>query len=58
MPPKEVRSNFIKLEKLGDESSKLPSGVMGPFINDEYSDVTFTLYALKNKRYATAKTCS
>ena len=50
MPPKEVAEQFYQArKKLGDESSKLPSGVMGPFINDEYSDVTFTLYALKTK---------
>ena len=50
MPPKEVAEQFYQArKKLGDESSKLPSGVMGPFINDEYSDVTFTLYALKAK---------
>lgn len=50
MPPKEVAEQFYQArKKLGDESLKLPSGVMGPFINDEYSDVTFTLYALKAK---------
>ena len=50
MPPKEVAEQFYQArKKLGDESSKLPSGVMGPFINDEYSDVTFSLYALKAK---------
>lgn len=50
MPPKEVAEQFYQArKKLGDESSKLPSGVMGLFINDEYSDVTFTLYALKAK---------
>jgi multidrug efflux pump subunit AcrB len=25
----------------------LPTGALGPFVNDEYSDVTFALYALK-----------
>lgn len=50
MPPKEVAEQFYQArKKLGDESLNLPSGVMGPFINDEYSDVTFTLYALKAK---------
>jgi multidrug efflux pump subunit AcrB len=50
MPPKEVAEQFYQArKKLGDESSNLPAGVMGPFINDEYSDVTFTLYALKAK---------
>ena len=36
-------------KKLGDEARNLPSGVLGPFVNDEYSDVSFALYALKAK---------
>ena len=36
-------------KKLGDEALRLPRGVIGPLINDEYGDVTFTLYALKSK---------
>ncbi|MGV1754220.1 efflux RND transporter permease subunit [Agrobacterium sp. CG674] len=36
-------------KKLGDEARNLPPGVMGPFVNDEYSDVSFGLYALKAK---------
>lgn len=49
-PPKEVEQEFYQArKKLGDEALKLPQGVMGPFINDEYSDVTFGLYALKAK---------
>jgi len=47
-PPKEVPEEFYQArKKLGDEQLKLPPGVLGPFINDEYSDVTFGLYALK-----------
>ena len=34
-------------KKLGDEARNLPPGVLGPFVNDEYSDVSFALYALK-----------
>ncbi|RTL46389.1 MAG: efflux RND transporter permease subunit [Burkholderiales bacterium] len=49
-PPKEVPEEFYQVrKKLGDEVKKLPSGVIGPFVNDEYSDVTFALYALKAK---------
>lgn len=49
-PPKEVQEQFYQArKKLGDEASKLPQGVMGPFVNDEYGDVTFALYALKAK---------
>src|SRR4030095_12562034 len=33
-------------KKLGDEARNLPPGVLGPFVNDEYSDVSFALYAL------------
>ena len=47
-PPGEVPEQFYQArKKLGDERFKLPQGSIGPFINDEYSDVTFALYALK-----------
>src|SRR5216110_3193308 len=29
------------------EARKLPAGVQGPFVNDEYSDVIFAVYALE-----------
>lgn len=49
-PPPEVPGEFYQArKKLGDEVLKLPRGVIGPLINDEYGDVTFTLYALKSK---------
>ncbi|MDF2569637.1 MAG: Acr/RND family transrane transporter, partial [Sporomusa sp.] len=32
-----------------DEVSNLPAGIIGPLVNDEYSDVTFALFALKAK---------
>ena len=48
MPPSEVQNEFYQArKKLGDEARNLPAGVIGPIINDEYSDVTFSLYALK-----------
>ncbi|MEG8016976.1 efflux RND transporter permease subunit [Sphingomonas sp. LR55] len=34
---------------MSDEAPSLPRGVVGPFVNDEYGDVTFALYALKAK---------
>src|SRR5687767_15786678 len=47
-PPKDVPEQFYQArKKLGDEASNLPRGVIGPLVNDEYSDVTFALYALK-----------
>lgn len=49
-PPKEVAGEFYQTrKKLGDEAPNLPRGVLGPFINDEYGDVEFALYALKAK---------
>ncbi|MFZ2854240.1 MAG: efflux RND transporter permease subunit [Rhodocyclaceae bacterium] len=47
-PPAEVPEQFYQArKKLGDEAGKLPRGVIGPLVNDEYADVTFALYALK-----------
>src|SRR5215831_7826272 len=47
-PPAEVPEQFYQArKKLGDEARNLPIGAFGPFVNDEYSDVTFALYALK-----------
>ena len=49
-PPSVVQEEFYQArKKLGDEARNLPSGVLGPFVNDEYSDVSFALYALKAK---------
>lgn len=49
-PPAEVQEEFYQArKKLGDESQRLPAGVIGPKINDEFSDVTFALFALKAK---------
>ena len=49
-PPSEVPEQFYQArKKLGDEAQNLPRGVVGPIVNDEYSDVTFALYALKAK---------
>lgn len=49
-PASAVEEEFYQArKKLGDEARNLPPGVMGPFVNDEYSDVSFGLYALKAK---------
>ncbi|RXT57413.1 MFS transporter [Bosea sp. Tri-44] len=49
-PPAAVQEEFYQArKKLGDEARNLPPGVLGPFVNDEYSDVSFALYALKAK---------
>ena len=47
-PPKEVADQFYQArKKLGDEARKLPQGAIGPFVNDEYSDVSFALYSVE-----------
>ena len=47
-PPSAVQDEFYQArKKVGDEVRNLPPGVMGPFLNDEYADVTFALFALK-----------
>jgi multidrug efflux pump subunit AcrB len=49
-PPSEVQEEFYQArKKVSDEARNLPPGVIGPFLNDEYSDVTFALFALKAK---------
>lgn len=49
-PPSQVPDEFYQArKKIGDEAMTLPSGVIGPMVNDEYSDVTFALFALKAK---------
>ncbi|WP_245178270.1 efflux RND transporter permease subunit [Cupriavidus sp. AcVe19-1a] len=49
-PPAEVQEEFYQArKKIRDESAALPAGVIGPLVNDEYSDVTFALFALKAK---------
>lgn len=47
-PPSEVKEEFYQArKKISDESLQLPAGVIGPFVNDEYADVTFALLSLK-----------
>ncbi|WP_028715690.1 efflux RND transporter permease subunit [Pantoea ananatis] len=49
-PPSQVQEEFYQArKKLGDEAKNLPAGVIGPMVNDEFSDVTFSLFALKAK---------
>ncbi|WP_447866938.1 efflux RND transporter permease subunit [Rahnella bonaserana] len=49
-PPSEVEEQFYQArKKLSDEAHNLPAGVVGPMVNDEFSDVVFALYALKAK---------
>ncbi len=47
-PPSEVPEQFYQArKKLGDEAHNLPLGALGPFVNDEYSDIEFAVYAVE-----------
>ncbi len=47
-PPSVVQEEFYQArKKIGDETRNLPAGVIGPMVNDEFSDVTFAIFALK-----------
>ncbi|WP_255263782.1 efflux RND transporter permease subunit [Pseudomonas aegrilactucae] len=49
-PPSQVQEEFYQArKKLSDAAKSLPAGVIGPMVNDEFSDVTFALFALKAK---------
>jgi multidrug efflux pump subunit AcrB len=46
-PPRVVPEEFYQgRKKIRDEASRLPQGVLPPVLNDEYTDVTFTIYSL------------
>ncbi len=46
-PAREVPNLFYQARKrMQDEARFLPPGVIGPFVNDDFSDVYFSLYAL------------
>ncbi|MEN5300633.1 efflux RND transporter permease subunit [Pseudomonas sp. TWI628] len=49
-PPSAVQEEFYQArKKAGDQAKLMPQGVIGPMLNDEFSDVTFAVYALKAK---------
>lgn len=49
-PPAAVPQQFYQArKKLYDTAPSLPAGVKGPFVNDEYSDVDFAVYALDGR---------
>jgi multidrug efflux pump len=46
-PPAQVPEQWYQTrKKLSDEAVNLPQGTIGPFFNDEYSDVYFALFAV------------
>ncbi len=49
-PPAAVPDQFYQVrKKLNDEARNLPQGVFGPYADDEFGDVYFSLYALQAK---------
>ncbi len=47
MPIAALQDQFYQVrKKMGDEIPNLPRGVRGPFVNDDYADVYFALYAI------------
>ncbi|HVJ41586.1 MAG TPA: efflux RND transporter permease subunit [Dongiaceae bacterium] len=47
-PPQDVPEEFYQArKKLGDEAHSLPAGIVGPVINDEYSDIDFAVYSIE-----------
>ncbi|WP_374564305.1 efflux RND transporter permease subunit [Ideonella sp.] len=53
-PPKEVSDVWYQVrKKIGDTRSSLPSGVIGPFFNDEFGDVYGSIYALSADGFST-----
>ena len=54
-PPEEVNQVWYSVrKKIGDMSSSLPQGVVGPFFNDEFGDVYGVIYALQGDGYSPA----
>ena len=50
IPPARLPEELYQArKKLGDQAGTLPKGVIGPIVNDEFSDVYFALYAFKAK---------
>ncbi|WP_127091882.1 efflux RND transporter permease subunit [Aquabacter cavernae] len=55
-PPKSVPDLWYQVrKKVGDMRGELPSGVVGPFFNDEYGDVYSALYILSGDKVAPAE---
>ena len=47
-PPEDVQEEYYQgRKKILDETSRLPRGVLRPVVNDEYTDVIFTVYSLE-----------
>lgn len=56
-PPKEVPGLFLRVRnRVGDVRAGLPAGVLGPFFNDDFADVSSTLYMLTGDEGVTPRT--
>src|ERR1700738_1076335 len=55
-PPSQVPDTWYQVrKKVGDIASTLPSGVQGPYFNDEFGDVYTDLYALEGDGFSPAQ---
>jgi len=54
-PPKQVADIWYQIrKKLGDIQPRMPQGVIGPYVNDEYGDVYSAIYAIQGDDYTYA----
>jgi multidrug efflux pump len=55
-PPSQVPDTWYQVrKKVGDIAYTLPSGVQGPYFNDEFGDVYVNLYALQGDGFSPAQ---
>jgi multidrug efflux pump len=55
-PPSQVPDTWYQVrKKVGDIAYTLPSGVQGPYFNDEFGDVYIDLYALQGDGFSPAQ---
>lgn len=55
-PPKEVPQTWYQVrKKIGDIRGNLPSGVQGPFFNDEFGDTYGSIFALSGDGFSYAE---
>src|SRR5580692_5801260 len=55
-PPGEVPDTWYQVrKKVSDITNTLPSGIQGPYFNDEFGDVYTNIYALKGEGFSPAQ---
>ncbi len=55
-PPKETANSWYQVrKKIGDVRSTLPSGVIGPFFNDEFGDTFGSIFAISGDGFSYAE---